>query len=60
MEGTDPSTTSTQLKWPHAIERTGPQKKTNASKLDGEPIKLTEGDLYDIGNTVCEVTREVL
>lgn len=28
--------------------------------MDIEPITLTEGDLYDIGDTVCEVTREVL
>jgi len=33
---------------------------TKASKLDGELITLTEGDLYDIGDIVREVTREVL
>lgn len=52
--------TSTQLKQSHDTEHTGPQKKTKASKLDGDPITLTEGDLYDISNTVCEVTREAL
>lgn len=30
------------------------------SKLDGELITLTEGDLCDIGDTVHEVTQEVL
>ena len=28
--------------------------------MDIEPITLTEGDLYDISDMVCEVTREVL
>jgi len=60
MEGAEPSTNSTQLKWPRAAERTGPQKKTKASELDGEPITLPEGDLYDIGDTIHEVTREAL
>ena len=36
------------------------EKKNKASKLDGEPITLTEGDQCDIGDTVFEVTREVL
>ena len=40
------------------MEQTRPRKNTKASKLDGEPITLTEGDLYDIGDTVREVTRE--
>jgi len=42
------------------MERTRPQKNNKASKLDGKPITLTEGDLYDIGDTVCKVTREAL
>jgi len=42
------------------MEWTGPWKKTKASKLDGEPITLIEGDLYDISNTIHEVTREAL
>lgn len=28
--------------------------------MDIEPITLTEGDLYDIGDTIHKVTREVL
>lgn len=42
------------------MEQTGPRKKTKASKLDVEPITLTEGDLYDISDIVHEVTREAL
>ena len=42
------------------MERAGARKKTKASKLDSEPIILIEGDLYDIGDTVHEVTRKVL
>lgn len=57
-EGT--CTSLAQLKGPHRMEQTGPRKKTNASTLAGEPITLTEGDLYDIGDTVREVTREAL
>lgn len=60
MKGTDPSMKSTQLKCSHGMERTGPRKKTKASKLDGEPITLTEGDLYGIGNIVFKVTKEAL
>lgn len=60
VEGIDPSMKSTQLKWPHGMELTGPRKKTKASKLDGEHITLTEGDLYDISDIIYEVTREVL
>lgn len=50
--------TSTQLKRPRGKKRASPWKKTKASKLDSEPITLIEGDLYDIGDTVREVTRE--
>ena len=60
VEGTDPSTTSTQLKWLCGTEQTGPQKETKAAKLYGETLTLIEDDLYDIGDTVCEVTREAL
>lgn len=59
-KGTDRCMTSAQFKWPHGTKRAGPQKNTKASKLDNEPITLTEGDLYYIGDTVCEVTRVAL
>lgn len=58
--GADPHTSSTQLKQLHSTERTGPRKKTKDSKLYGEPIILTKGDLYDISDIVREVTREAL
>jgi len=35
-------------------------KEDQVSKLDIEPITLTKDDLYDIGDTICEVTREAL
>ena len=53
-------TTSTQLKRPRVTERLGPWKKVKASKLAIDPITLTKGDLYDIGDTVHEVTKEAL
>lgn len=59
-KGADPSTMSAHLKWLHATKQTGPWKKTKASKLDGEPITVTEGDLCNIGDTVHKVTKEVL
>lgn len=59
-KSTDLSTTSTQLKQPRGIEVSGPRKNTKASKLDIEPITLTEGDLYNIGDIVHDFTREVL
>lgn len=59
-EGADLSITSTQLKWPCVTGISGPGKKAKASKLDIKPITLTEGDVYDIDDRVCEVTREEL
>ena len=58
--GANPHISSSQLKQLHSAEWTGPRKNTKASKLDGEPITLTKGDLYDIGDIVHEVTREAL
>jgi len=57
-EGVDLGTTSTHLKRSSATKRSGPQKKVKASKLAIDPITLIEGDLYDIGDTVHEVTKE--
>lgn len=42
------------------MEQASPWKKIKASKLDSEPITLTKGDIYNIGDTVHDVTREVL
>ena len=38
----------------------GPCKKVKASKLSIDLITLTEGDLHDIGETMCDVTMEGL
>jgi len=46
------------LKRPCIIERSGPLKKVKASKLAIDLITLIEGDLYNIGDTVNEVTKE--
>jgi len=59
-ESADQGTTSTQLKRSCVEEISGPRKKVKTSKLAIDPITLTEGDLHDISNTVCNVTSEVL
>jgi len=56
----DPDTTSTQLKRPRVIERSGPRQKVKASKLTIDPITLMEANLYDIGETVCDVAKEAI
>lgn len=58
--GVDPRTALTQLKRQHPAERAGSWKKVKASKLSIDPIILTEGDLYEIGETVRDVTNEAL
>lgn len=60
MEGIDPSTTCSPLKRQRTTKRSRSLKKTKASKLDREPITLTEGGLCDIGDIVREATKEVL
>ena len=59
-EGVDLGTTLTQLKLSHILERSGPKKKVKASKLAIDPITLTEGDLHDISEMVCDVTNDAL
>lgn len=59
-EGANPGTTSAHLKWLCATEKIRPRKKTKESKLDGESIVVTEGDLCNIDDTVREVTKEAL
>lgn len=34
------------------------RKKTKATKTSADLIQLTEGDLLDIGETVCDVTKD--
>ena len=38
----------------------GPQKKSKASKTSFDSITLTEGDLYDVGEMVRDITTEAL
>jgi len=38
----------------------GSTKKVKASKLAIDLITLMEGDPYDISETICDVTKEVL
>jgi len=58
-EGMAKTTTGLPLKRPQLTEWSKSQKKTKASKLDRELVTLTEGDLGEIEDTVCEVTQEV-
>lgn len=57
---TDPSMTSTQLKWLHDLEKTTPRKKGKATKTSVDPIMLTEGDLLDISKTIWEIVEDAL
>jgi len=50
----------TRKQRPLRQEQVGPIKKTKASKTYFDPITLTEGDLYNIGETVRDVTIEAL
>lgn len=59
IEGMATTTTDFPLKQPRLTEWSKSQKKTNASKLDRELVTLTEGDLGEIEDTICEVTQEV-
>lgn len=56
----NPQIVSTQLKRQCPSERMGPCKKLKVSKLSIDPIILTEGDLHDISETMCDVTTEAL
>lgn len=58
--GANPQTMSTQLKCQRSRKQVWPQKKSKASKTSFNPITLTEEDLHDIGETVCNVTTEAL
>lgn len=48
------------IKIPHVLEKSVPRKKMKASKTSVDPIMLTEGDLFDIGEMVHDVTKEAL
>lgn len=59
-EHIDPKTTSQQLKRPRIPEKPVPKKKAKASKTSIDPSTLIEGDLFDISETVRDVTKDVL
>jgi len=56
----DPQETSGYIKHPRELEKGGSRKKSKVAKTSLDPIILTEGDLYDISDTVKDVTREAL
>jgi len=51
---------STRIKCPRELEKGGSKKKSKATKASLDPITLTEGKLYDIGDTVRDVTTKAL
>jgi len=53
-------TNSQKLKCLHVPEKPIPKMKMKASKTSIDPITLTEGDLFDNGETVHNVTKDVL
>jgi len=59
-ECVDPGSTSIQLKRPHGPEKTAVKKKVKVTKTSVDPITLTEGDLFNIGETIHEVTKDAL
>lgn len=59
-ECVDPATTSQPLKQPRNPDKPVPRKKVKASKTFINPIMLTEGDLFDIGEIVCDVNKDAL
>jgi len=56
----DPQETSSHIKQLRESEKGGSRKKSKANKTSLDPITLTERDLYDIGDTVRDVTIEAL
>ena len=52
----DPQETSTCIKHSRELEKGRYKKKSKATKTSLDPITLTEDDLYDIGDTVRDVT----
>lgn len=60
QHSTYPQVTSTRIKHLREEKKGGSRKKYKATKTSLDPITLTEGDLYDIGDTVRDVTIEAL
>jgi len=60
QHGMDPKEMSTRIKHSRELEKGGSRKKSKATKTSLDHITLTEGDLYDNGDTVRDVTTEAL
>jgi len=59
-ECANPEITSQQLKRSRVPWKPVPNKKTKASKTSIDPVMLTEGDLFYIGETVHDVFKVTL
>ena len=51
---------SARIRCPRELKKGGSKKKSKATKTSLDPITLTEGNLYDSGDTVRDVTAEAL
>ena len=60
MHDANPQETSNHIKRLSDLEKGGSRKKSKATKTSLEPITLTDGDLYDINDTIRDVTAEAL
>ena len=56
----DPQDSFACIKCLREMENGRSRKKSKVTKTALDPITLTEGDLHDIGDTVRDVTPEVL
>lgn len=56
----DPQEMFTLIKHLREMEKGVSRKKFKATKTSMDPITLMEGDLYDIGDIVSDVTMEAL
>lgn len=48
------------MKHPRQLEKGGSRNKSKETKTLLDPITLTKGDLYDMGNTIRDVTTEAV
>lgn len=54
----EPVSPSTQLKQSHVPEKPTLRKKVKEAKTSVDPIMLTKGDLFDIGETIRDVPND--
>ena len=59
-ERTDPGSASTQLKQSRVLEKIAPRNKVKETKRFVDPTMLIDGDMFDIGEIVREVTKDEL